>query len=418
MRDRIQFLINRLSERLWVRPLAACSISFAAVYLASLANSITIEQVALEIPVKTLETLLGILASSMLLIATFAVGSMVAAYANAGKIATPRSFRLIVADDVSQNALSVYIGAFIFSLVALPAVNNGHFLPGGRLALFALTALVFGVVILTFVGWVDRIARLGLLGSTVESVEVAADAALQRRRRSPRMGGAPVTEAPDHAQLVAASSVGHVQRIDLNILSGLAADWQARISVRAAPGAFVGPGRPLAAVVSLTGQAIAFDPALVESAFVIGRSRTFDDDPRFGLVVLSEIASRALSPAVNDPGSAVDVISALVRILVRWGEPLGASALDVRPGVEVPALEVEDVFMDAFRSIARDGAGCIEVGLRLQLAFEILAAAEGGRFREVAQRHAQAALARAEVAMTCEADLEELRGKVRATLAQ
>jgi uncharacterized membrane protein len=38
----------------------------------------------------------------------------------------------------------------------------------------------------------------------------------------------------------------------------------------------------------------------LRKAFVIGNMRYFHEDPRFGLITLSEIASRALSPAVND----------------------------------------------------------------------------------------------------------------------
>jgi uncharacterized membrane protein len=46
--------------------------------------------------------------------------------------------------------------------------------------------------------------------------------------------------------------------------------------------------------------------------------RYFDEDPRFGLITLSEIASRALSPAVNDPGTAIQIISSYVRLFSLW----------------------------------------------------------------------------------------------------
>jgi uncharacterized membrane protein len=42
--------------------------------------------------------------------------------------------------------------------------------------------------------------------------------------------------------------------------------------------------------------------------------RYFEEDPRFGLITLSEIASRALSPAVNDPGTAIQIISSHIRL--------------------------------------------------------------------------------------------------------
>ncbi len=50
-------------------------------------------------------------------------------------------------------------------------------------------------------------------------------------------------------------------------------------------------------------------------------NRTFEDDPRFGLIVLSEIADKALSPGVNDPGTAIDVIGTLVRLFTLWQSP-------------------------------------------------------------------------------------------------
>ena len=87
----------------------------------------------------------------------------------------PRSFVLIVGDDVSQNAFSVFIGAFIFSVVALVAGMNG--LNSGRVSqfiLFSLTILVLIAIIITFIWWVDNIARLGRLGHTIDKVETTA----------------------------------------------------------------------------------------------------------------------------------------------------------------------------------------------------------------------------------------------------
>jgi uncharacterized membrane protein len=137
--DWVRFWINRLRERLWVRPLAICGLSIAAVFVAQLVDRTILREVVPEIGQASLETLLSIIASSMLVIATFAVGSMISAYTSASSAATPRSFSLVVADDISQNALATFIGAFIFSVVALTAVENDYFDKGGRFVLFLLT---------------------------------------------------------------------------------------------------------------------------------------------------------------------------------------------------------------------------------------------------------------------------------------
>ncbi len=123
MPDRIRFWLGRLREQLWLRPLAASLLSVGAALLAGGADRYGLEQVTPSITAASLESLLSIMASSMLVIAIFSVTSMVAAYASASTTATPRSFPLVLADDVSQNALSTFLGAFIFSIVALVGVH-------------------------------------------------------------------------------------------------------------------------------------------------------------------------------------------------------------------------------------------------------------------------------------------------------
>ena len=56
--------------------------------------------------------------------------------------------------------------------------------------------------------------------------------------------------------------------------------------------------------------------------------RSYDDDLLFGLVTLSGVASRALSPAINDPGTAIEVLGAGLRVLLAYGRGLGEAELD------------------------------------------------------------------------------------------
>lgn len=407
--DRIRVLVARVRERLWVKPLVFCVLSIVAVVVARAADDTVLVRIVPDTTRGSLETLLSIMASSMLVIATFSVGSMVSAYNAASNSATPRSFGVVVADDVSQNALSTFVGAFIFSIVAIMAVKNDAFRPAGLGVLFALTALVFGLVVFTFVRWVDRIARLGRMGSTIEKVERATAEALARRRLAPTLGGVPVRPLP-RGEAVTASQVGYVQHIDMARLQAWATAAEARVVVAALPGTFAFPDRVLAYVSLPPGseQALAADE--VAAAFAIGRDRRFEDDPRFGLVVLSEIAGRALSPAVNDPGTAVQVVGVLVRLLAQWAAP--AAGADTAPRcdrVEVPELSMRDMFDDAFTAIARDGAGTLEVAIRLQKALRALAGLGGPAMRAAAEDHARLALERATHTLALPADLALVR---------
>jgi uncharacterized membrane protein len=386
-------------------------LSTAAVFLAKTVDNTGIGKLVPAITPDSIETLLSIISASMLVIAVFAVASMVSAYASASSTATPRSFSLVISDDVSQNALSTFIGAFIFSIVALIALKNGYYDKASRFVLFALTLMILAMVIITFVRWVDRIARLGRLGGTIDKVEAATAAALQRRRCAPTLLGVPAGQRHNGGQAIYGGTIGYVQRVDVTALQTFAEKSRVRITVAALPGTFSAPGRALAYVAADSGDLSYIDTSQIGKAFLIGGDRQFDEDPRFGLVVLSEIASRALSPAVNDPGTAIAIIGTFVRLFALWSEPIeeGDTRTSECDRVEVPKISLWDMFDDAFTAIARDGAGTIEVAGRLQKAFESLASIGDGAMRDAARHHARLALARAENMLSLPEDLEVVR---------
>ncbi|MFO7605598.1 MAG: DUF2254 domain-containing protein [Desulfurivibrionaceae bacterium] len=411
MIDRLKFFMSRLREQLWLRPLAMCVFSIGLAFLAKAADYGNISDFVPRISAETIETLLKIIAASMLVIATFAVGSMVSSYASASVSATPRSFPLVISDDVSQNALSSFIGSFIFSIVSLIALLNGLYDKGGRFALFCLTLFVFAAVIVTFVGWVDRIARLGRLGTTIDKAESAAVKAFQTRLRMPTLGGVPVRPRSDEGEPVYGEKVGYVQRIEIPRLQKYAEESEVRIEVAALPGTFSMPGRPLAFIIAASRKGAELDRQRIAACFQIANDRTFDDDPRFGLLVLSEIASRALSPAVNDPGTAIDIINVFLRLFVIWNKP--AEEEDKisceYDRIELPEISIHDMFDDAFRAVARDGAGAVEVGIRLQKVLHALAKVGDENMRKAAEHHARLAIARAEKALELSEDLDAIR---------
>lgn len=409
-KSNVLFLLRRVRERLWARPLAVCLVSIAAVFFASLADRLPPSVPMPRIGQDGLESLLTIQASSMLAVATFTVASMVSAYASASNGATPRAFSLVLADDVSQNALSTFIGAFIFSIVALTASQNGFFGRAGLFTLFSMTLFVFALVVLTFVRWVDRIARLGRMGTTIDAVERATAKAMRERKRTPWLGGAPLRPLQTPGEPVFASRVGYVQHIDVGTLQACTESSQARVEVAALPGTFAAPGVPLAYLRLPAGATDDVDRQRLAGAFLIGDQRQFDEDPQFGLIVLSEIAGRALSSAVNDPGTAIDVIGTLVRLFTQWATPAPGDGDDagINHRVDVPALATQDMFDDAFTSLARDGAGSIEVAVRLQKAFQSLAYVGDVPLQEAARNHALTALARARLALALPQDVTTL----------
>jgi uncharacterized membrane protein len=246
MKRRHIYCVLQLRKRLWAKPLLYCVIAVTASFIAQAADYSSIGDIVPEISPDTIQTLLTIISSSMLAVATFAVGSMLASYASASGSATPRAFELVLADDVSQTALSSFIGAFIFAIVSIVALKTGFYDRGGLFILFVLTLAIFAWVVLTFVRWVDNIARLGRLGTTIGKVETAALSSLMERRNVPFLGGIEKNTATalDGAK-VFCDAIGYVQQIDVPALHAIAKKHNIHIMIDALPGSFVSPGRAL-----------------------------------------------------------------------------------------------------------------------------------------------------------------------------
>ncbi len=407
MWNRLLFLFQRLEERLWVRPLLLCVLSVGAALIAKAADDLAIEARLPEITSDSIETLLSITAGSMLVIATLAVASMVSAYASASSTATPRSFSLLVSDDLSQNALSTFLGAFIFTFVALIAIKNGFYGKNGLFFLFVMTVAVVAFVVVTFVRWVDWIARLGRIGTTVEKVEAAGIEAFNRNRMNRRLGGAELRSDVDMSTPLFANDIGYVQHVNMQLLQEFAIQNDTQISLSAVPGVFVAPGRPLAYLHAGDDSLSSNDVSELVRAFEIKNSRVYDDDPRFALVALSEIASRALSPAVNDPGTAIGIFGSFIRMFDIYAKPLSEDREDsVRfDRVFVPEISIDEMLDDAFRAIARDGAGIVEVQIRLQKALQAIASMPCKRLSDAAKRQSRSAMQRAENALEFESEI-------------
>ena len=88
MGDRLRFFFNRIRERLWIKPLVVSVLSVVTVFLIKMVDTEALGELVPTISEQSIKTLLTIITGSMLMIATFAVGSMVSAYASASNNAT------------------------------------------------------------------------------------------------------------------------------------------------------------------------------------------------------------------------------------------------------------------------------------------------------------------------------------------
>ncbi|HUH74141.1 MAG TPA: DUF2254 domain-containing protein [Chitinophagales bacterium] len=410
MLKKVKIIFFKLTNKLWFRPLVISLITILLVFIAQLADDTFITDIAPKIEKKSIEDLLTTLSASMLVIAIFAVGAMVSAYASATNTATPRSFKLVVADDASQNALSVFIGSFIYSIVATIAFQNGFYGKAGYFTLFAFTIIVFIIVIITFLSWVERISKLGRLNNTIKKVEEATTKAIQSRKTAPNLGGAPVQNKIKKNTAVFSDKIGYVQYINMDELQEVAVSMNATFLINCIPGTFTASDKPLIYLISGDPSVLNENIEKINKAFTIDPYRSFHDDPRFGLIALSEIASRALSPGINDPGTAIMIIGSYVRLFSLWLKTDNNATAKIKyDRIQVPEISLNDMLDDAFRPIARDGANNIEVMLRMQKALQSISHNTSLENQKFILSHALEAYQRAELALEFKGDQELLR---------
>ncbi|MFZ1470641.1 MAG: DUF2254 domain-containing protein [Paracoccaceae bacterium] len=411
MISRWRWLLLQFSRRLWLRVTFMALIGVVTAAAGVVLAPYVPDAWTIKIGAQAIDRILNVLASSMLAVTVFSLSTMVSAYSAATNNVTPRATKLLMQDNTSQNVLGTFIGSFLFSLVGIIALSTGLYGAGGRAILLVVTIGLIALIAVTILRWIDYLARFGRLGETIDRVETATWSAMKTRLTHQHLGGRPLQDReggmPKDAVAVFAQTIGYVQHFDTEALQDCAEAHGTEIFVTALPGVFADPSRPVAHVLA-TSDGL---HDTVAKAFTIGAERTFDQDPRFGLCVLAEIASRALSPAVNDPGTAIDVIGRAVRLLVNWArfERPAAKAAVPYPLVWVPAIQADDMFDDAFAPIARDGAGLVEIHLRLQKAFRALVAADRQSFGDAAHRHSAAALQRAEDTLQMEAEKAAVR---------
>ncbi|WP_127901043.1 DUF2254 domain-containing protein [Solirhodobacter olei] len=393
------------SRKLWVRASLYALLGVVTALVAAGVQGFLPSGAGKSFGAGSVDAILTILASSMLAVTTFSLGIMVSALSGAAQAATPRAVVLLMQDGTTQNVLATFLGTFLFSLVGIIALKAGLYGAGGRLVLFIVTLVMVAVIVLTMLRWIAHLSEFGRMRDVLSRVERAAEAALAARLAAPYLGGHPRRgPLPDGAHPVFPDRIGYVQHLDTGALESVAEGAGVQVHVAALPGAFVDPSRPLAHVV---GPAETGVKDRIAAAFTIGQARSFEQDPRFGLQVLAEVASRALSPAVNDPGTAIDVLGRAVRLIALWGAP--GEALLKHPHIWVPEIAARELFEDVFRPIARDGASLVEVQIRLQKALATLARLDRADFGHAAARQSDDALARAEAALAVEADREILR---------
>ncbi|MEU3724300.1 DUF2254 family protein [Streptomyces sp. NPDC031705] len=228
---------------------------------------------------------------------------------------TPR-LALFRDEPIVWRAFAFTVGVFVFSITAGLSIGAGTATVS---AFVPCTAMVLSLVALGLMRTLQMKAFSSIqLAHSLTAIATRAhrlfDALYVRPYDPDGAPASPLPAAGATAVLWSGPAVV-VQRIDVPALVGVAKEHDCTITLLVAPGATVTRGTALAEV---TGGALS--EAVLRGTLVTGVERTFDQDPGLPFRLLADIALRALSPAVNDPATAVESMDRLEDLLTRLAD--------------------------------------------------------------------------------------------------
>jgi uncharacterized membrane protein len=280
--------------------------------------------------------LLSAVASSTITVVSVTFSVTVVALTVASQHFGPRLLNNFMRDRAAQIVLGVFIATFVFCLIVLRTVQGDgdtydRFVPHLSVTSAVVLTLLTVAALIYYVHHVSasmQVSRITLM--VVRDLEAAIDRLYPNdagEEPSGSIGRSP--PIPEGAEDLASESSGYVQAIDLGAALALAQKHDLTIWICARPGEFVTQGARLAAVYPPPAGARRF-AAKFRRAYVFGSDRSSHQDAAFAIQQLVEVALHALSPAMNEPFTAITCID-------RLGQGLGRLACR-----QLPAAVRED----------------------------------------------------------------------------
>jgi uncharacterized membrane protein len=363
-------------ESLWLWPAVAALVAWAAGDLAArYLHNFSLHQGAFPTDLDDARTLLATIAAALLTFTGVVFSITLVALQMASTQYSPRVLRTFVRKPVTKLALSTFIATFVYALALLARVGSttrAHTVPQGAVAVAYLLVMAS---VLVFVFFVHSTVRSMRVSYVIEAVFVETSRAMDvlfapldtyREVTMPERQSATASIAFDRRDAV-------IDGIDAHRLVELATQHQCILECSVPVGTFVTSGSQLVRVHGGSAP----EGREVLTAFNCSAVRTLYQDPCYGIRQLVDIAIRALSPAVNDPTTAVqtlDRLHALVRAVVARPDPSGCyvDASDVvRLVVPVPGWD--RVVGLAFTEIALYGSDAPQISRKLTAVFDDLA---------------------------------------------
>jgi uncharacterized membrane protein len=300
-----------VTNSIWILPLLSMAAAVAAVRLLHWIETVMGWQSALD--PDTTRAVLSTMASSMFTFVVFVSSALLVAVQLASSQLTPRIIAIVFKDPVTKGSLTVFVFTFTFSLAALVHVGTAVPLLTAHLAAYScLGSLGVFLYLIDHVG--KSLRPSGALWAVGSLGRAVIDSVYPRRLAgSQGTGPAPVAALDAEPTCVVPNRRdGVVLAFDVLGITALAQSADCIIEMVPAVGDFIAVGDPLFRIFQGRGAELA--DALCHSV-AVDQERTLEQDPAFAFRIIVDIASKGLSPAINDPTTAVLAVDQIHHLL-------------------------------------------------------------------------------------------------------
>ena len=324
---KLRIFWNNLLTSVWLRPLLwILAIFVLAVVLLRIDTVLLETKVVLTAPWIFIDsgegarTILGALATTLLTVAALAFSVLMLAVVQTANAYSPRVLREYLEDAGNQNVLGILLGTFLYTLLVLRRVQDTEasvFIPTVSVSV----ALVLSIIsVLFFIYFINHVALSIQVPSIVRRIHEEAEEMLQHLFPDgvgrPWTGtGEPPLPQGEPLQLLARRS-GYVATVAGDTLLQAARARGAVLRLEKTVGEYVFRGGLLVTVWPGGGELDEELAETVHGAISLRDERTTFQDLNFGLQQLTDVALRAISPAVNDPRTVVHCLNAAGALLV------------------------------------------------------------------------------------------------------
>lgn len=310
-----------LKEKLWLTPalyiVMAVLLSITFFYI----DLLYIERLKPYIPsilltnVDLAKTIMGSLSGALLTMTTFTFSTILVVLTMYSSQFSPRTLKNFIHDKTTWRVLGIFLSGFIYNTLSLLFMRDDLYTTdvistfvGIIIAFFCLATFAY------FIHYIATLVQVGqlvneLIGDTEDAISKLKE--LQESEEGKETAWNPIGIKEIHR----AEKEGYIQFLAFDKLVDYAEKHELKVEILVQTGDYVYEGKPVFHIFKINETEVS-----VGDFYSLGTSRTSEQDLYFAIQKLVEVALRAISPGVNDPNTANEIIIRLGRLLGQLGQ--------------------------------------------------------------------------------------------------